>query len=888
MGARFLTTALLCCLFLSGPALCSAQWWQQPISAKYNQEPLSKVLQKNAKELGVTFAFDAGKLRTLKVTANIENEPAGEALTKLLASVGYRWSEASGVVIIVPLPIVENTPPIQAQLMVQISGTVCDAATGESLPFALLHIAGSNIHAETDANGSFFIKDIPSDTCRLTVNYVGYSEFTSTISKLGKPSIRIAMEQARTFLPSAVIEDVITPQIASRPEDGTIVMNPAGIDAASGTGEPDVLKAPQLLPGISGTAESSAGLFIRGSNSDQGLLTYDGFTLYHLDHFFGLFSALNVQSVKSLSVHKGHADASFGGRIGGVIEVVGKDGNNVRPKFHLHAGPLAIGLAFDSPLNTSGTSTVALAYRRSLTDFVFGNTFRSLFNTVYNAGLNTTDSQPSDGFNSGYSPSYYFQDFTGKFTLRWRSKYTFKTSVFLSGDRLNFTYLDPAFQNRYALLSNNASDWGNRGVSTRCDKRLNERDRWSTTVALSRYTSSFYNGDSLTDLLFQQTTAQYRNDRMVLRDFTARSEWSRKRLMGADKAGFVLNSLHISSEKRLTGNTITEQAYTSVQKGSVLTAYGSKSYRFGRWNGDAGARLNYYTIDQRWYPEWRVGASRDLSETWKVFGAIDRHVQFVQRIYAQSIFNSTSDLWYLSGDREVPVLLSDQGQVGLHRSGKRWDIEALLYAKINRGTFEYLGPYQGALNIDNVPNAPSSFIARGNGRSYGADVMVHYHFGRWNTWWSYSWLNAWNKLEGIDQRYVPMFTDQRHELKWYAEYRQGFWQASSTVIYGTGRPFTALAGQYPLSLADGTTKWMPVYGPLNGARLADYRRWDVSLSRRFERGWGDCKIQVAVQNVLDTRNVRELRYTAQYATSVSRREVFMLPRVVSLQIEIDL
>ena len=75
-------------------------------------------------------------------------------------------------------------------------------------------------------------------------------------------------------------------------------MSPAALSQLPSYGEKDIFRSLQLLPGISGSNESSSGLFVRGGTPDQNLVLFDGFTVYHVDHLFGFFSAFNTNAVK--------------------------------------------------------------------------------------------------------------------------------------------------------------------------------------------------------------------------------------------------------------------------------------------------------------------------------------------------------------------------------------------------------------------------------------------------------------------------------------------------------------------------------------------------------------------------------------------------------------
>ena len=55
-------------------------------------------------------------------------------------------------------------------------------------------------------------------------------------------------------------------------------------------GEIDVLKAAQLLPGISNGGEGNSGLYVRGGGPDQNLVLLDEAVVYNFAHLFGFFS----------------------------------------------------------------------------------------------------------------------------------------------------------------------------------------------------------------------------------------------------------------------------------------------------------------------------------------------------------------------------------------------------------------------------------------------------------------------------------------------------------------------------------------------------------------------------------------------------------------------
>lgn len=106
-----------------------------------------------------------------------------------------------------------------------------------------------------------------------------------------------------------------------------ISISPAQIAGLPSLGEKDIFRSLQLLPGISSTNETSSGLYVRGGTPDQNLILFDGFTVYHVDHFFGFFSAFNAEAIKDVQLYKGGFEAQYGGRLSSVVELTGKNGN---------------------------------------------------------------------------------------------------------------------------------------------------------------------------------------------------------------------------------------------------------------------------------------------------------------------------------------------------------------------------------------------------------------------------------------------------------------------------------------------------------------------------------------------------------------------------------
>lgn len=85
-------------------------------------------------------------------------------------------------------------------------------------------------------------------------------------------------------------------------------------------GEVDVMKVLQKLPGVQSSGDGTAGIFVRGGNYDQNLITLDGSTLYNSEHLKGFVSAINADMVNNVVLYKGAFPARYGARLSSIVD----------------------------------------------------------------------------------------------------------------------------------------------------------------------------------------------------------------------------------------------------------------------------------------------------------------------------------------------------------------------------------------------------------------------------------------------------------------------------------------------------------------------------------------------------------------------------------------
>ena len=320
-----------------------------------------------------------------------------------------------------------------------ISGVVKDKESGETLPFANVFVKDTNIGTTTNADGFFTLFDIPSETSTIQVQYLGYKVETLVLTpEMVKGKITILLIPDNNQLDEVVVSNDSGQQIVKMNKSvSQISLSPKKLASIPNLGEKDIFRAIQLLPGVSGTNESSSGLYVRGGTPDQNLVLLDGFTVYHVDHFYGFFSAFNSGALKDIQLFKGGFPAEYGGRISSVMDLTGKTGNS--NKLSLSAGLSLVSANATVEIPIGEKANLLIAGRRSYTDILKSGLYNSIFDLYNDSNQTNGNNLPNfNGFQQNQTqPSFYFYDLNTKFSYKPSDKDIISVSVYNGEDNLD-------------------------------------------------------------------------------------------------------------------------------------------------------------------------------------------------------------------------------------------------------------------------------------------------------------------------------------------------------------------------------------------------------------------------------------------------------------------
>lgn len=815
------------------------------VSIHASSQTLPSILNELSDKYNLHFAYDAAALKEIVITADIELEEVETALTILLEPHNFGVRKVSSTYVVIPL--VQSASMEEENQKVSIKGTVMDKDSGEPLPYANIRMIFPPRYFQCDAQGDFVIVDAPSDTTQLIFYYVGFEEKKVIIQKLKKernPTVLLGVK--RDFLPEAeVIAKGISP-IQSSPQPGLLEINPQRIGSINGPGETDVLRSAQLLPGINGTNESSNGLIIRGSAGDQSLLTVDGFTIYHMDHLFGITSAINPLAIKNIRISKGVTPAHQATRIGGNVDVTAREGNRYESGGSVEVGPLSAGIFLESPLNNNQAS-VMIAARRSTVDLWKSPSYKELFNTVYNASVLIDNSK-----NATENSNYNFSDAIAKITWRPNSNNYLYLSGYYSQDQLGIAYNSQGSLSNYFYNYSDNAQWGNRGVGGGWKKNWSSKLVSEIKIGLSKYASSLNAVDTLLDTRFQDVTRIYREQETILDDFTSQASISYKKGTTTYIAGIYTN--YVKTENVESNDVVMLNNQNSA---STNAAFLERAGMWDKLNWNVGARITYFDATQKLYPEWRILANWESSDSIIFKASVGRVNQYIHRIRQQSLFLNQPDNWMISDNDNVPVLVSDQVVIGAIVPIDNFTVDFEGYLKSNTGVAFDLGQYQWLNASDN------SEIVNGTSYALGFDLLVKMSARRHETWLAYSVAHSRMNLDSVDQfkSIAPNF-DQLHELKIYHEYDLKNWSFWAMWVFGSGRPYTQYYGSGNVNLAGNANISYPIFGDINGSRITPYHRLDIGASTKWELKQTALELKMNISNVYNRTNIRDYQYVS--------------------------
>ena len=734
-----------------------------------------------------------------------------------------------------------------AQQRFTVSGTITDRSSGEALIGATIQELRSGKGAVSNTYGFYSLTLPAADSLIFSVSYVGYKPLLYKTVLRENVKLDLSLEETSVLNEVEIVADRYE-KIEERAQMSRIDIPIEQIKSIPALlGEKDVLRALQLLPGVSGGGEGQSGIYVRGGGPDQNLILLDGVPVYNASHLFGFFSVFNADAIKDVSLIKGGFPARYGGRLSSVIEINMKEGNENEYHGEGSIGIIASKLTFEGPIK-KGKSSFIVSGRRTYIDLLA----RPLIVAAFR-------SDGGDGV-----AGYYFDDVNAKVNYKLGSKDRLFLSYYGGRDQfyLSATERDkaPDGKLRYQDKFSNGLGWGNKTAALRWNHVFTPKLFANTTVTLSRY--KFDTEIGIDGKEYDNEEKIISSDVFDLNYLSGIRDWA-----GKIDFDYIPNPQHyvrfgsnviyhtfqpgkFTSKISLVSPTDTFNLNTDFIEpdiyGTEFAFYAEDDWKItDRLRMNGGLHFSGFTTKGQTYTSLqpRFNMRYLFPRAWSLKASFSTMQQYIHLLTNETIGLPT-DLWLPATDKVRPQQAWQVALGGAKTFGKGYETSIEVF-------------YKEMKNVIAFNEGASAFqfqgwedrVSQGLGTAYGAEFFVQKKRGKFTGWVGYTLSWAWREFDNINfGKKYPYKYDRRHDFEITGAYKfNKRVSLAATWVFSTGNAVTYANSRY---LGPSTydyagyefleeTEHTP---QRNNFRMPSYHRLDVGLDlhkqkKRYERTW---------------------------------------------------
>ena len=696
-----------------------------------------------------------------------------------------------------------------------VTGQLTDEESGELLVGATIYVPKLSKGAATDASGLLTLTLKPA-VYEVIFQYLGMNEVRGNLDVRSDGHFSLSLKKQ-----FREIDEVLIQAQQSQKRGSKLGMENVSVktmrELPTLMGEKDVLKIAQMLPGIVSVGEGSAGVNVRGGNSDQNLFYLNEIPIYNSSHLFGFFSAFNSDIIENFSVFKGHIPAEYGGRLSSVFNVETRKGH--KNKFFTQGGisPVAANAEIEVPLVKEKASLV-LSARSSYSDWILKR-------------LNDPALRNSQA-------SFY--DFAAVVDVEVDKKNQIGVLVYNSNDDFN-------------LRGFSKYGYGNQGASFNFAHRFSPGLKSSVSIIGSKYklntveknspSEAYSHAYELSHYEFRNSLSWIANERNTLKVGTNAILYDLNRGIiepygesikavvdlgkerGLESAVFVDDNMSLGPRLNIYAglrlSMFTELGPKTVRNYYPQTPYDDNNVSDTIFYKGLSRISNYLN------PEFRMGLDFKIGENSLVKMAVTQMTQYVFML-SNAISIAPNDQWKLV-DSHIKPPKSIQYSTGYYQEIPRWGLAATaeFYYKQARNVVDY----RDGADFLSSPYVETT-ILQGKQEAYGAEFMLSKASGRMNGWASYAYSRSFLTVNGTQDwedinsgKAYPSNFDKPNVVNLVLNYKLNRrFSLSSNFVYSTGRPVTI-----PKSIFYINEQPFVHYSERNEYRIPDYLRLDMSL-----------------------------------------------------------
>ena len=217
-----------------------------------------------------------------------------------------------------------------------ITGTVTDSKMLEPIPDVhVVVLQKPNVGASTDARGAFRILGLDVGTYSLQVSAVGYAPqvITNVVITTGRATpVAVKLDEAAIQMAEVTVEanyfsrgQQMSPVSANVIGRSEVLRSPGGVQ--------DVQRVIQNLPGVASSTDNINELIVRGGASYENLTVMDNMEIPSINHYSNQFNSagpinmVNADMIEDVQFSAGGFPAQYGDKSSSVMNLTVREGN---------------------------------------------------------------------------------------------------------------------------------------------------------------------------------------------------------------------------------------------------------------------------------------------------------------------------------------------------------------------------------------------------------------------------------------------------------------------------------------------------------------------------------------------------------------------------------
>ncbi len=823
--------------------LLGANIQAQSYHVKAQQAKLNVLLVQLRDEYRLLTSFDDQLLSNFTINIDKVFTDKESIIRSLLKDLPLDYEKENNIFIIFPSP--HKIPATSKNTL--LSGHIFDKRSSEPLPYSHIFVNGHGLIS--DQNGFFSVLLPATDSLTaIHISHLGYYVLDTILN--ARPGLALPLHaSAIRLMEVKIMGHPIDFSSQLGEQAGNVKLNSRIARHLPGFGNNSIFNLLRLQAGILASGEQTNDLIIWGSYEGQSKVIFDGFTIYGLKNFNDNISSFNPYMAKDVEVKKGGYDARYGGRVGGIIDITGINGDRENPSFSININNMTMNALAEVPIGKKSALVASVRH-----------TYFNLYNpTQYSVQRRDSSNQLST-INLNVIPNYVFRDLNIKYSGSTNNKDMYFVSLYGGADRFVYNINQAFVVNR--LLKETAEENHQTGGSFFYGKNWQKGGSSHFTLSFSNLRNNYSDEVKIQNKI----NGKIVNIRRMLTAINQISEITAKldnRILLTTRQQLEFGLAMMVNRSLNSEDTFGNIRSNISMEGHRIILYGQDNISIRQeLQLKTGARMQYAFNLQEYYFDPRLSLHYTPSSQWKINLAWGIYHQFIAKSSVLDDEGNYRYVWAVADNVDIPVLRSVHHVIDINFFQNNFTFNVQAYYKTIIGLTRFMR-YKKIVPPD---------IYHGYGRSYGLDLTIKKEYKGSSAWLAYTLGKTEEVFDYFpDNKYRRAPQDQRHELKAAVILDLNPVFISADYVYGSG---------FPANISqEGRTR---VDEP--------YKRLDISVSYRFLNRKIKGEAGLSVMNVLNTHNIKFSNFERVPFNQTNSINIFAdaMPRTPSLYLNINL